>query len=277
MGIGKALMSRRAMGKSTLLAMFSGAVINDLIAKNNMESPAGQLPHDRYPAIALPMVAEVVGVAHFDLNRLKQLVDPRPELAKATWDWGYGDWESAMGAATHVGRKDIITYLMEKGAAPSIFTFAVLGQYEIVKTLVENQPGIQRTLGPHGISLLQHARTGMQVDGIDKERAQLLIDYLDSLGDANGPNYLSMSDEEKAMYLGDYRYGEAKDDVFTIKLNMRKMLAIGKSGGGIHCIGKNEFVYQGSPSVKITFQVKNEKVISLTIREPGFEITAVKV
>ena len=37
--------------------------------------------------------------------RVKELVGRQPALAKATWDWGFGDWETSLGAASHVGHR----------------------------------------------------------------------------------------------------------------------------------------------------------------------------
>src|SRR5690348_10364208 len=100
--------SRRMLVKSSVLGVLTAAIpnivfSNNIVFLNNSFDPS---PHDRYPAIKLDVASEVVGVSHFDLNKLKSLVDARPELAKAEWDWGFGDWESAIGAASHVGRKD---------------------------------------------------------------------------------------------------------------------------------------------------------------------------
>ena len=281
----KKSISRRLLVKSSALGILVASVPNIVYSKSIQDitidqGAAGTSQHDRYPAIPLEIAAEVVGVSHFKLDRLKELVDPRPELAKAVWDWGYGDWESALGAATHVGRKDIVDYLISKGAVPTIFTFAILGEYETVKTMIEAYGGIQRNFGPHGITLLQHARTGLQTEGVNKEKSQQLVAYLQALGDADGPEYLSTEASETTKYLGDYRYGEGKDDGFTIKLNMRKLLALGKlgkSGGTLWRIGENEFTYQGAPSVKVKFQVQSDRVISLTVHEPGLILTATKV
>ena len=276
---------RRLLVKGSLLGLGAGLATKFGYSNNNEPkifkhfSPQ-ELPHDRYPAIQLAIASEIVGVSHFNLDRLKELVDPRPELAKANWDWGYGDWESAIGAASHVGRKDIIEYLVSKGAMPTIFTYAVLGQYETVKTMINTFPGIQKNSGPHGITLMQHAKTGLQTDGVDNTNAQLLVDYLESLGDANGKKYLDIKEEEKTKYLGDYKYGEGEDQGFTIKLNMRKMLSLGKlgkSGGALHRIGEHEFTYQGAPSVTIKFILQNEKVISLELNEPGLVLKAPKI
>jgi hypothetical protein len=132
--------SRRMLVKSSVVGLMIALLPNSIYAKSITSITHGnnlfnEGRHDRYPAIQLEIASEVVGVSHFDFARLKQLVDPRPELAKAKWDWGFGDWESAIDAASHVGRKDIVTYLISKGAMPTIFTYAMLGEYETVKTM----------------------------------------------------------------------------------------------------------------------------------------------
>jgi len=277
--------SRRLLVKSSVLGILAASVPSIVYSKNAVDfipadEPGESLPHDRHPAIQLSVAAEVVGVSHFNLDRLKALVDPRPELAKAVWDWGFGDWESALGAASHVGRKDIIDYLIGQGAAPGILTHAVLGHYEAVKAMITAYPGIYKIPGPHGITLLQHAKTGLETEGVDKKEAQKLIDYLNAFGDAEGRKYLPVTEAEQTRFIGDYKYGGGPDDGFTIKLNMRKMLSLGKpgkSGGALWRIGDNEFTYQGAPSVTIKFDVQNEKVLSLTLNEPGLILTAKKL
>lgn len=42
----------------------------------------------------------------------------------------------AIGAASHVGRKDIVDYLLSMGARPDVFAYAMLGAYEIVKSMI---------------------------------------------------------------------------------------------------------------------------------------------
>ena len=237
-------------------------------------------PDHRYPAIHLDIAAEIVGVSHFNLERLRELVDPRPELSKACWDWGFGDWESALGAASHVGRKDIATYLMQQGATPTIFTYAMFGAYATVKAMMDASPGMQRITGPHGISLLQHARLGLEMDDTDQNQVRQLIDYLEGLGDAEEPVYQPVSETEKEKYLGDYKYGDGMSDGFSVKLNMKKSLSlakIGKFGGALLKTGENQFIYNGAPSVRISFTVEDGRVLSLTVHEPGFEVQAMKI
>ena len=71
---------------------------------------------DRPPALAASLVQEFVGVAHADLNRVTELLAHEPALIQATWDWGGGDWETALGAAAHMGRADIARFLLGHGA-----------------------------------------------------------------------------------------------------------------------------------------------------------------
>ncbi|WP_391592758.1 hypothetical protein [Winogradskyella sp.] len=277
-------LSRRAAVKSTVFGLLAASIPNISFAKTiqGFTESKPELPL-RYPSIDDSIVNEVVGKSHFDLETVKKLVDKRPELARATWDWGFGDWESAIGAASHVGRRDIVGYLMSKGARPTLFTYAMLGCYDVVKEVIESLPNSQTTMGPHGISLLSHAKAGLRMkDTLGAEEilnSERLIDYLQKLGNSDSSKYLEMT-EDKSMYLGDYMYGEGETDGFSIKLNMRDNIALGKLGkfgGALHKVEDNKFIYNGITSVFITFQFQNNKVVSLTVTEPDLVLVAKKV
>src|ERR1700682_2156912 len=109
-------------------------------------------PPDVFPLHPPAMVREMVSVSHGNVKRVRELVEAHPALAKASWDWGFGDWEAAIDAASHVGNREIAEYLIGKGARPTLFTAAMLGQLEIVKGLIAAHPGVQRLAGPHSIS-----------------------------------------------------------------------------------------------------------------------------
>ena len=272
--------SRRVLVKSSITGLMILPIQNVLYAKKILKMNDGYSNEikepKRYPAIIEEITNEVVGVSHFNLDRLKELVNKRPELARATWDWGFGDWETAIGAASHVGRKDIVEYLISKGARPDIFTFAMLGAYETVKSMVELIPGLQRTLGPHGISLLQHVKNG---DSKSMKSIQL-IDYLKTFGDADSSEYQLLDEAEKQKYAGDYKYGEGESDGFSVKVNSRKKLLfgkLGKFGGSLLKIDDHTFTYNGAPSVEISFQLDNEKIVSLTVKEPELTLIAKKI
>jgi hypothetical protein len=112
------------------------------------------------PRLAPELVNEFVGKAHGDLDRVRQLLEQHPTLVNAAWDWGGGDWETGLGAAAHVGRRDIALYLMENGARMDIFAAAMLGYLPVVLATLEAVPQARSWQGPHGITLLAHAEAG---------------------------------------------------------------------------------------------------------------------
>lgn len=280
--------SRRAVIKSSVFGFLAVSLPSIGYAKRIIkEVPEKKLtgkPYDRYPALNDSAVSEVVGASHFNLDRVKELVNRRPELARATWDWAFGDFETALGAASHVGRRDIANYLMSKGARPDIFTYAMFGAYDVVKAMIEITPGIQSIAGPHGISLLQHAKTGLRADNLsekEKTGSTKLISYLEQLGNADvAEKYLPYTEADGQQYLGDYKYGDGAEDGFTVKINMRKMISLGKLGafgGGLYKKAENVFTYNGVPSVEVHFSIVDGKVTSLTVKEPGLSIIAKKI
>ncbi len=105
-------------------------------------------------------VEKFVRVAHSDLDMVKQMLAEEPGLVNATRDWGGGDFETGLGGASHVGNRQIALFLIENGARPNIFTFAMLGNTAIVKAMLTAIPELLDTPGPHGIPLLAHAKRG---------------------------------------------------------------------------------------------------------------------
>ena len=106
------------------------------------------------------LVEEFVGKAHGDLNRVQELLRQEPALVNAAWDWGGGDWETALGAAAHMGRREIAEYLLAHGARIDLFAAAMLGKLAIVRAIIEDNPEARHSLGPHGIPLIAHAKAG---------------------------------------------------------------------------------------------------------------------
>ena len=125
-------------------------------------------------ALEAKLVQEFVGNAHGDLNRVRELLAQEPGLINATWDWGGGDFETAVGAASHMGRRDIAEFLLEHGARLDLFAAAMLGQLDIVKAALSAYPDAIKTPGPHGIPLIAHAQAG-------GEEAKSVLEYLKSL------------------------------------------------------------------------------------------------
>jgi hypothetical protein len=106
------------------------------------------------------VVGEFVGRSHVDLARVQELLAAYPALIHAAFDWGNGDFETALGAATHSGRRDIVEFLLGRGARLDIFAAAFLGRIHLVKAFLSECPGALHQPGPHGISLLDHAKKG---------------------------------------------------------------------------------------------------------------------
>jgi hypothetical protein len=111
-------------------------------------------------ALELTLVQDFVGKSHADLDGVKELLRQEPALINSAWDWGGGDWETGLGAAAHMGRRDIAEFLLENGARLDLFAAAMLGNLDIVKATLETYPAAIDILGPHGIPLLAHAQAG---------------------------------------------------------------------------------------------------------------------
>jgi len=129
---------------------------------------------DSKPALDSKLVEEFVGVSHGNFERVKELLTQEPALINATWDWGGGDFETALGAASHMGNKAIANFLLENGARIDIFAAAMLGKLDIVKAALLVYPDAIDIPGPHGIPLIDHAEVG-------GEDAKAVVEYLNSL------------------------------------------------------------------------------------------------
>ncbi len=115
---------------------------------------------DKKPPLEPQLVMAFVGNAHGDLNKAKELLAQEPALINAAWDWGGGDWETALGAASHVGNKGIAMFLIGSGARMDIFAAAMLGKEKIVREMIADNPLLKTAKGPHGIPLVTHAKAG---------------------------------------------------------------------------------------------------------------------
>lgn len=121
------------------------------------------------------LVQEFVRFGHFDLETVKAKLVETPALLNATTDWGAGDFETALGGASHMGRKDIATFLISKGARMDIFTAAMMGYTDLVVSMCTRHPELLNSKGPHGITLLMHAQKG----GDD---AKKVVEFLNTKG-----------------------------------------------------------------------------------------------
>jgi hypothetical protein len=191
----------------------------------------------------------MVGVSHGNVARVRELLAAHPALAKASWDWGYGDAETALGAASHVGNREIAELLLASGAPPTLFSATMLGQLDAVRALLVAAPGIQRTKGPHGISLLAHARAG-------GERAAAVAAYLETLGDAD-PRYtnLPLGDPDQLAIVGRYGFGDGSAEMLIVEAGPRG-IGLQRQGGvsrGLLHQGERVFHPVGAEAVRVRF------------------------
>ena len=254
-------------------------VINKIEMGNNAEPL-----FYRYPSINDTMASGIVGASHGNFDKVKELVNSRPELAGASWDWGFGDWETALGAASHVGRRDIAEFLMSHGARPDIFTYTMMGMLKSVQEIIETVPGIQTHGGPHGITLLQHAKNRLEnkdISSPDAANVKKVISYLETLGNADiKPKSLEVTEEEKKKYAGEYRFGTGEGEIFVVDIHRLGFVQIGRKGSSprkLNKIDESSFSPSGAPSVKIIFKITSDKAVSLGIHEPEPLVTAVRV
>jgi hypothetical protein len=232
-------------------------------------TPTG-VPQDWLPLQDPAMVKEMVTVAHNDAKRVRELVELHPALANAAVDWGFGDWEDALGAASHTGRREIAEVLLAHGARISIFAAAMLGQLDVVKAFVAARPGVQRTLGPHSITLMAHAKAG----GAD---AAEVVKFLEGVGDADRrPTTAPLDPSDREAIVGRYVFGPGPRDHFEIDAN-NMGLGITRPGmarRGLGHTGGLVFFPTGVPSVKIAFARGAGTVTHMTLAEPDVYLTA---
>jgi hypothetical protein len=129
---------------------------------------------DAPPALDPAQVQAFVANAHGDSEAARAALDELPTLVNAAWDWGGGDWETGLGAAAHMGRRDIALLLLERGARLDVFAAAMLGHVEVVRAVLSERPETRDAKGPHGIPLVEHARAG-------GEEAKAVLELLESV------------------------------------------------------------------------------------------------
>ncbi|MCC6358010.1 MAG: hypothetical protein IT450_04650, partial [Phycisphaerales bacterium] len=146
---------------------------------------------------------------------------------------------------------------------------------DVVKALVAANPGVQRLHGPHGITLLQHARAG-------GPKSAGVVEFLTSLGDADfGQISVELDADWAKKYPGDYSLDAAGNDRLIVAPARNGGLTIqrGKTGTPRNLLhqGQHTFHPTGAPRVVIRFDVADERVSTLRIIDAGIERTAARV
>ena len=155
------------------IVTLTGAGLLASVSRKAAAQTQSQIP-DKGPPLEKELVKEFVIKGHADLSGVQQLLEKEPRLLNACWDWGGGDFETAIEGAGHMGNKEIARFLLSKGARMNVFCAAMLGQLEIVKGILALHPGLKLSKGPHGLQLLHHAKQG-------GPEASAVLEYLQSI------------------------------------------------------------------------------------------------
>jgi len=267
--------------RRTLLTS-SAAFLTPLLLPGSLRTLAAEPPyggaakatrvHELYPSQDPELAREMVAVSHFSLAKVTALVESHPTLARASWDWGFGDWETALGGASHMGQREIAQLLIANGAPPTIFSAAMLGQLDVVRAIVAALPGVEQVKGPHGIPLLAHAKAG-------GEPAAAVAAFLEPLERPENRIALKpLSDEEVKMLCGDYSFGKGPRDRFEVTFS-DNLLGIARTGGTRRFLfhrGDYEFYPAGAESVRLRFTIQGGRATGLTVYDPGPVLQAVR-
>ncbi len=109
------------------------------------------------------LVDELVGNAHGNLARVKEILEEHPELINAAAVWK----ETPVEAATQMGNRAIIDYLVAAGAPVDFFTALVLAQTDRVRADLQAKPELAQARGVHDLPVLYFAAIGGSVAAAD--------------------------------------------------------------------------------------------------------------
>ena len=219
-----------------------------------------------YPSTSPELTREMVGACHGRVDRVRELLAQDRSLALATWDWGFGDWESALGAASHTGNREIAELLLAEGSRPNLFTLAMLDHVDVVRAICVAIPGVQENLGPHGISLMSHAKQG---------NAILVEEYLQTLGGADGAEPGEARDDAALeRFTGSYF---AEGNEFIVTRSRHGWLTLEGKGKTPRVLRRHndlEFSPAGAPHVHVIFSENDGGITGLTIMQGARVIKA---
>ncbi|HEY6875208.1 MAG TPA: ankyrin repeat domain-containing protein [Candidatus Dormibacteraeota bacterium] len=113
------------------------------------------------------MIDELVGNAHGNLARVKEIITEHPELINTTATWK----ETPVEAAAQMGNRAIIQYLVGQGAPVDFFTALALADVETARQKLNNDSALAKARGVHELPALYFAAIGGSVAA-----AQMLLE-----------------------------------------------------------------------------------------------------
>lgn len=100
------------------------------------------------------LIGQFVGAAHGDEATVRQLLEAHPDLLNERYEQFN---ETALEAASHMGRRSIAEHLLAAGAPLTICAAAMLGRADDVAAFLRDDPALANSAGAHGIPLIFHA------------------------------------------------------------------------------------------------------------------------
>jgi ankyrin repeat protein len=102
-------------------------------------------------------IRDYVIAAHFNLEKVKSLLQEHPSLLNVAYQWGEDDFEDGLGAASHVGNRPIAEFYLSQGAPLTICAAAMLGRTDDVLAFLDSDPALANATGAHKIPVMFHA------------------------------------------------------------------------------------------------------------------------
>ncbi len=211
---------RRNFFKQTMVLVLSFSAVPAMAKLSRFKQPA----NDALPA---ELVHEFVIAAHVNLVKVKEMLAKEPNLANACWDWGSGDFEVALGGASHMGNRDIANYLLDNNARMDIFCAAMLGHKGVVEALIKSKPNIANVAGPHKFPLLYHVAISGDVGMADIVKPHINSDRLSA--DCNRSLQAAARDGHTAMI--EWLFANGVDNPSTKDILGRTPLKIAEEKG----------------------------------------------
>jgi ankyrin repeat protein len=145
---------------------FGGRYVQDIHGGNVSRDDTNGLPQ--------LFINEFVRLAHFEVEKVKQMYKSAPALlaTRATWD------EIALEAAAHMGLVSLAEFLADAGSPVSTCTAVLLGLSEMTRKMIDGDRNRLRERGAHDFPLLGYTAYG-------KERAEIAAFLLKSGLDVN--------------------------------------------------------------------------------------------
>jgi len=111
-------------------------------------------------------IDDLVGNAHGNLARVREILSRQPQLVNALSTWE----ETPIQAASQMANRPIIELLLELGAPLDCFTAAALDRPDDVREMLAAEPAVAAGTGVHGLPALYFAAVGNSV-----EAAELMV------------------------------------------------------------------------------------------------------